>query len=240
MPLSASTHRPESSETAGRPVKAAIARALSSAFSSNVAPVSGTSGAPGNSSRPASLICSPPSREALSSAPRIRASSRSLAAFRVASTTVSAATAVTSGWVAATGGPAITPARHLAAWSARRSRDGEVEQLAEQVAAERLPLGRALDLHEVAASGADHVHVGLRGHVLLVAQVEPGLAVHDADTDRGHRGEQRVALGPLAVLEPGDRLGQRDVPAGHGRGPGAAVGLEHVAVDDDGVLAERL
>ena len=120
------------------------------------------------------------------------------------------------------------------------ARHGEVEQLAEQVAAERLPLGGALDLHEVAAGGAHHVHVGLRGHVLLVAQVEPGLAVHDADADRGHRGEQRVALGPLAALEPGHGVGQRDVPAGHRRGPGAAVGLEHVAVDDDGVLAQRL
>jgi hypothetical protein len=120
------------------------------------------------------------------------------------------------------------------------ARDGEVEQLAEQAAAERLLLGGALDLDEVAAGGADHVHVGLRGHVLLVAQVEPGLPVHDADADRRHRGEQRVALGPLPFLEPGHGVGQRDVSAGHSRGPGAAVGLEHVAVDDDGVLAQRL
>ena len=120
------------------------------------------------------------------------------------------------------------------------ARDGQVEQLAEQVAAERLPLGGALDLHEVAAGGADHVHVGLRGHVFLVTQVEPGLAVHDADADRGHRGQQRIALGPLAALEPRHRLGQRDIAAGHRRSAGAAVGLQHVAVDDDGVLAQRL
>jgi hypothetical protein len=118
--------------------------------------------------------------------------------------------------------------------------DGEVEQLAEQVAAERLPLGGALDLHEVAAGGAHHVHVGLRGHVLLVAQVEPGLAVHDAHAHRGHRGEQRVALGPLASLEPGHRVGQRDVSARHRRSASAAVGLEHVTVDDDGVITQRL
>ena len=120
------------------------------------------------------------------------------------------------------------------------ARHGEVKQLAEQVAAERLALGGALDLDEVAAGGAHDVHVGLRGHVLLVAQVEPGLAVDDADADRGHRGEQRVALGPLPALEPGHRVGQRDVAAGHRGGAGAPVGLQHVAVDDDGVLAERL
>ena len=56
MPLSASTHSPESSATAGRPVWAAIARAFNSAFASNVAPVSGTSGASGNQSRPTSRI----------------------------------------------------------------------------------------------------------------------------------------------------------------------------------------
>jgi hypothetical protein len=117
---------------------------------------------------------------------------------------------------------------------------GQVEQLAELVAAERLLLGGALDLHEVAGGGADHVHVGLRGHVFLVAQVEPGLAVHDADADRGDRGDQRVALGPFAVAQPGHGVGQRDVAAGDRRGASAAVGLEHVAVDHDGVLAQRL
>ncbi len=40
IPFSASTHRPESSATAGSPVNAAEARALSSAFSAKVAPVS--------------------------------------------------------------------------------------------------------------------------------------------------------------------------------------------------------
>ena len=37
-----------------------------------------------------------------------------------------------------------------------------------------------------------------------------------------------------------DRVGQRDVRAGDRGGAGAAVGLEDVAVEDDGVLAERL
>jgi hypothetical protein len=44
MPFSTSTAIPESSATVGRPVAAAPARALSSAFSSNVRPVSRTCG----------------------------------------------------------------------------------------------------------------------------------------------------------------------------------------------------
>ena len=52
IPPSTSTHRPESSATAGSPVAAATARALSRAFPANVAPVSATSGTSGNASMP--------------------------------------------------------------------------------------------------------------------------------------------------------------------------------------------
>src|SRR6516225_1611412 len=123
-----------------------MARAFSSAFASNVAPVSGTSGAPGNASSPASLIW----------LPRIRASSRSLPSFLVARTRASAGIAGQ--------GLGLQPGQLGAA------ADGEVEKLAEQVAAERLALRGALDLHEVAGRGTDHVHVGVRRHVLVVAQ----------------------------------------------------------------------
>src|SRR5580692_9347137 len=159
-----------------------MARAFSSALASNVAPVSGTSGASGNSSSPMTWWS------------RIRASSRSLPSFLVARTRASAdiegqGLGLQLGQLGAAG-------------------DGEAEKLVEHGAAERLALGGALDLHEVAGRGADHVHVGVRRHVLLVTQVQAGLAVDDADADRGDRGEQRVALGPLAPLEPGHGVGQ--------------------------------
>ena len=44
----------------------------------------------------------------------------------------------------------------------------------------------------------------------------------------------------VAVAQPADRVGQGHVRAGDRGGPGAAVGLQHVAVEHDGVLAERL
>ena len=77
--------------------------------------------------------------------------------------------------------------------------------------------------------------------VLLVGQVEPRLAVDDADADRRDRAGQRVRPGERACgAQPGDGVGQRDVGPGDRGGAGAAVGLEHVAVEHDGVLAERL
>ena len=77
--------------------------------------------------------------------------------------------------------------------------------------------------------------------VLLVAEVEHRLAVDDADRHRGDRAGQRLAR-PAAPRSRShdDGVGQRDVGAGDGRGAGAAVGLQHVAVEHDGVLAQRL
>ena len=63
---------------------------------------------------------------------------------------------------------------------------GEVEQAAEQVAVERLALGRALDLDEAAVAGHDDVHVGLRGGVLRVVEVEDR-----AGRRRGRRSPRR-------------------------------------------------
>src|SRR6185437_9948945 len=232
MPLSASTVRPESSETAGRPVYAAIARALSSALCANVLPVSATSGASGNSSRPTS------SPAKLASA-RMRLSSATLCAFLVASTTRRSATEGL--------GPRhrilqcrILQCRVLQAGQLRAAGRAQVEQAVQQRAGERLALGGALDLDEVPGPGADHVHVGLRRRVLLVAEVEPRLPVDDPDGDRGDRGDQRAALQLAALAEPVDRVRERHVSAGDGGGPRAAVRLQDVAVDDDRVLAERL
>src|SRR6516164_585466 len=220
MPCSASTHSPESSATAGKPVYAAMAWALSRALSANVRPVSATSGAPGKASRPTRPSANP-------AASRIRDSSAILPEFRVASTTRGAAWSATEGF--------RLQARELPAPGHR-----QVQQRRQHRPAERLALRRPLDLHEVPGTGADHVHVRLRRRVLRVAQVEPGLAVHDPDAHRRHRGDQRRALAPPAPLQPGDGVGEGQVTAGHRGGPGAAVGLQHVAVDDDRVLAERL
>src|SRR5689334_8518478 len=222
MPLSASTVRPESSETAGRPVYAAIARALSSALSANVLPVSATSGASGKSSRPTSSPAKPASA-------RMRLSSATLCAFLVASTTRRSATERLG-----------LQGRVLQTGQLRAAGRAQVEQAVQQRAGERLALGGALDLDEVPGPGADHVHVGLRRRVLFVAEVEPRLPVDDPDRDGGDRGNQRAALQLAALAEPVDRVRERHVSAGDRGGPRAAVRLQDVAVDDDRVLAERL
>ena len=51
---------------------------------------------------------------------------------------------------------------------------------------------------------------------------------------------QRIGLEHLARLHPGEAIVERDPGAGDRGGAGAAVGLDHVAIDGDLALAERL
>ena len=143
IPLSASTQRPESSsDHAGSPVKSAIACAFSKAFSAKVAPVSATSGAPGNSVRLASATSTWP-------AARMRVSSSSLCWFAVARTSRGRSLGCCAGhapsaacWIFVSSAHPATP---------------EVEQFVQQLAVERLALGGPLNLDEPASiASADH------------------------------------------------------------------------------------
>lgn len=118
----------------------------------------------------------------------------------------------------------------------------QVQQGVELGPVEGLVLCGALHLDEAAVAGLDHVHVRVGAHVLLVGQVQAGEAVDDAHADGADRvGQDRPARlwGDQATLSaPGDGVRQGDIGAGHGGGAGAAVGLKHVAVQGDGVLAQ--
>src|SRR5829696_2045822 len=112
---------------------------------------------------------------------------------------------------------------------------GEVEQLVQHVAAERLPLGRRLHLDELARAGHHDVHVHLGRGVLDVLEVEKRLARDDSDRDRGD-GSGEGAREAEAV----ERPVRRNIRAADRRTASPAVGLENVAVEVNRALAERL
>ncbi len=60
------------------------------------------------------------------------------------------------------------------------------------------------------------------------------------DAHRRHQLAHRVVRDALLLHEKRERLVQRHAGAGHRRGARAAVGLDHVAVEHDGALAEAL
>src|SRR5699024_1402491 len=116
----------------------------------------------------------------------------------------------------------------------------QVQELVQFLALERRPFGRALHFDELAATCDHHVHVGLGAHVLLVRQVQDGPAVDDADADGGDRVAEHLSVLRYGAVgtSPLDRIGEGYVSAGDGGGAGAAVGLEHIAVQHDGVFAQ--
>ena len=76
--------------------------------------------------------------------------------------------------------------------------------------------------------------------VLGIIEVKQRIAVDNAHRDGSHLAGKRDAL-DLARLDPhGEGVVQRHPGAGDARCTRAAIGLNHIAVDGDGVLAERL
>ena len=104
---------------------------------------------------------------------------------------------------------------------------------------QRRALRRRLHLDEAAVAGHHHVGVDLGGRVLAVVEVEQRRPVHDPARNcrngSGQRGAFQQSLGYEAVA----RQPQGNHPAGDRGAARAAVGLQHVAVDVDGALAER-
>ena len=114
----------------------------------------------------------------------------------------------------------------------------DVEHLGELGAGVGVFFGGGLGLDQASVGEHDDVHVDGGAGVFFVAEIEEDVAVDDADAGGGdHLPERRGFEGAR-----GDKLvereGEGDAGSGDGGGAGAAVGLEDVAVEDDGALAE--
>jgi hypothetical protein len=117
---------------------------------------------------------------------------------------------------------------------------GVVEHLAELGAGVGVVLGGGLGFDEATVGEHDDVHIDHGAGVFFVGEVEEDVAVDDADGGCGDhlfqgRGFEGAGFDELAEGE-----GEGDAGPGDGGGAGASVGLEDVAVEDDGALAEGL
>src|SRR5690348_2572576 len=111
----------------------------------------------------------------------------------------------------------------------------QVEQLVQCVAVERRALGGRLHLDQPFAAGHDDVQVDLGTRVLHVVEVEQQLAAHDSERHRCDRVRKHAREASLA-----ERARSGDVRSRDRRAARAAVGLEHVAVEPERPLAQRL
>jgi hypothetical protein len=116
---------------------------------------------------------------------------------------------------------------------------GEVEEGVEFGAGVGVLFGGGLGFDEASGGEQDDVHVDGGAGVFFVAEIEEGVAVDNADGGGGdHLLERRLLEGSgLDELAEGD--GEGDGGSGDGGGAGSAVGLEDVAVEDDGAFAEQ-
>ncbi|CAM2158368.1 hypothetical protein PT2222_40276 [Paraburkholderia tropica] len=203
---------------------------MASAFSTKVTCGSSASGTPS----------SPCVTSSMPAAPSSAANSRSLPALFEASTTRPDKAL----WAALGAALAVSAMRDLQrglllldqrADAALR----EVEQRVEFVARERRAFGRALHFDHAARARHDDVHVGVALRVFGVVEVEHGHAFVDAHRDRRHVVGDRRALDAAGREQFRDGVVRRDERARDGGRAGAAVGLQHVAIEVDGACAER-
>src|SRR5207249_7728329 len=111
----------------------------------------------------------------------------------------------------------------------------EIEQGVEPFAVERNALRGRLHLDEPPVAGHDDVEIDVGARVLDVVEIEQRLAVDDADRHGGDRTRER-----LREAEAVERAARRDVGAADRGAASATVRLQHVAVEVDRALAERL
>src|SRR5947207_980226 len=111
----------------------------------------------------------------------------------------------------------------------------QLKKLVQALARERFLLGGRLHLDEPAVTGHDDVHVDLGARILRVVEIEQRLGVDDADRNRRDRVAQR-----LREPEPVEGEARSSPRAADRRTAGAAVRLQHVAVEPERPLAARL
>src|SRR2546423_1117648 len=184
MPCSVSTSMPESSAREGKEVSSDACRALMSAFSTKLKPVSSASGT--SSSFWASNSTPHPASTA-----RI---SRSLPALLLARTILRMR---------------LSRKRFVLDFddlpdAVRSKRQHGIEF----VRAEGVTFGRALHLDEGTGIIHDDVHVGFGGRVLLIIKIEHRHALVDADRHRCHRAIDRILHKKLALHQMSDRIPQ--------------------------------
>ena len=114
----------------------------------------------------------------------------------------------------------------------------EREQLGECGGAEGGAFGGALDFDDVAGGGHHEVDVAVAAGVFGVVQIKQGHAADDAERYGGHGFADRVVCEFACGQELAHSQMQGDVCAGDAGGAGAAVGLDHVAVDQDLAFAQ--
>ena len=103
---------------------------------------------------------------------------------------------------------------------------------------ERRAFRRPLNFDQASRAGHDEIRVGVGGRVLGIVEVDHRFAADNAAGDGGDMILERTLAQDRALRHPVQAVAQRHPGAGDRGGAGAAVRLQHVAIDGDLPLAE--
>src|SRR3990167_444570 len=211
------TLRPESSASAGSPLARVAASALMVAFSSKVTPVSSGDGRPSSSAETISTPNAPSMVRISPALPRLWVATTSLGKAKRRGIRICR--------------PSPANRQSLQVREFAHALFGEIEQFHELRFGKWLLLRRALDLDDSAVARQHEVGVGLGLGILWIVEVEHRRSLEQAARHRGHLAGDRVGR-ELAVPDQAlEGEMQRYPGTGDAGGTGAAVRLQHVAVD---------
>jgi hypothetical protein len=115
---------------------------------------------------------------------------------------------------------------------------GQAQQPEQPLLIVTFALGSDLRLDDRAVGGQDEIAVAAGFAVLDIVEVEDRITLVEAAADRRDLGSDRVGGDCLGGQQLVDGDPERDPGSGDGRRTGAAVGLNHVAIDDHLALAQ--
>src|SRR5690606_1607926 len=115
---------------------------------------------------------------------------------------------------------------------------GEAKEPQKAFLIEAFTFGGELGLDHLAVARKDEIAIAAGLAILLIVKIEHRLAAVNAAADSPYLGPDRV-LGQGAIgQQPVDGNPKGHPCPGDGGGAGAAIGLDHVAIDDDLAFAE--
>jgi hypothetical protein len=114
----------------------------------------------------------------------------------------------------------------------------EGEEGLEFFAAKVVFFAACLDFDKATCTGHDYIHVDLGVTIFGIIQIEYDLIFEEADADGGDGGAEGIGGHAPSDLQAFDSSAQSEAGSSDGRGAGASVGRQHIAINPEATGSE--
>ena len=105
---------------------------------------------------------------------------------------------------------------------------------------EHLVLGSRLQFHNFIARSHNEIHVHIGARIFFIVKIKKDFPIHDAHADGRHKILDRRGTQCSGIDQPLQSQAERDECCSNGCGSRASIGLNHIAIDPNGTLAQPL